>query len=82
MAVSMDAEMTTPLLSNVWLTGLMANPKIVWHPKLGTGPNEVAKRLAIKVKRLFAVAGMGDVAPSKRAWLAAMKMPEAAYCWQ
>jgi hypothetical protein len=62
-AVSMVAEITTPLPSIFCVTGLVANPKIVWHPKLGTGPKEVAKRLARKVKRLFVVAGAGDVPP-------------------
>jgi hypothetical protein len=80
--VLMVAEMTTPLPSIVWVTGLVFNPKIVWQPKLGTGPKEVAKRLARKVKRLFATAGAGDMPPWKRAWLAAMKRPDAAYCWQ
>jgi hypothetical protein len=69
MPVSMVAEIVTPLPSVVWLTGLAANPKIVWHPKLGTGPIEVAKRLAMKVKKLFATAGAGDVPPSKKACL-------------
>ena len=63
------------------MTGLSI-PKIVWHPKAGTGPKLVAKRLAINVNRLFDAAGAGDVASVNNSSFKAMKIPEAAYLVQ
>lgn len=64
------------------MTGLVFNPKIVWHPKAGTGPKLVAKRLAINVNKLLDAPGAGEVAPLNKASFSAMKIPEAAYRWQ
>jgi hypothetical protein len=66
----------------VWVTGLTFNPKKVWHPKAGTGPKLVAKRLAINVNKLLDAPGAGDVAPLNNASFKAMKIPDAAYLWQ
>jgi hypothetical protein len=76
------AAMTTPFPSVVWLTGLSAIPKIVWHPKAGTGPKLVAKRLAINVNRLFEAPGAGEVASVNNASFRAMKSPDSAYLVQ
>lgn len=76
------AAMTTPFPSVVWFTGLSASPKIVWHPKDGTGPKLVAKRLAINVNRLFDAPGAGEVSPVNNASFEAMKSPDSAYLVQ
>lgn len=34
------------------------------------------------MNRLLATAGAGDVVPVNKAWFWAMKIPDAAYCWQ
>jgi len=57
-------------------------PKIVWHPKAGTGPKLVAKRFAMNVKRLFDAPGAGEVASVKSSSFKAMKSPDAAYLVQ
>jgi hypothetical protein len=51
----------------VWFTGLWFSPKIVTHPRDGTGPKLVANRLAMNVKRLLDAAGAGEVAPLNKA---------------
>lgn len=76
------AAMTTPFPSVVWVTGLSAIPKIVWHPKDGAGPKLVAKRLAINVNRLFDAPGAGEDAPVNNASFEAMKSPDSAYLVQ
>lgn len=76
------AAMTTPFPSVVWFTGLLAMPKIVWHPKAGAGPKLVAKRLAINVNRLFDAPGAGEDAPVNNASFEAMKSPDSAYLVQ
>ena len=57
-------------------------PKIVWHPKAGTGPKLVAKRLAMNVNSLFDAPGAGEVAPLNNPSFKAMKSPDAAYLVQ
>jgi len=52
------------------------------QPRDGTGPKLVAKRLAMKVKRLFDAAGAGDVAPVNSSSFWAMKSPDSANRWQ
>jgi hypothetical protein len=69
-------------LTVVWFTGLTERPKMVWHPKDGTGPKLVAKRLAMKVNKLLDAPGAGEVAPLNNASFKAMKIPDAAYLWQ
>ncbi len=73
------AAITTPFPSVVWVTGLLAIPKIVWHPKDGAGPKLVAKRLAMNVNRLFDAPGAGEDAPVNNASFEAMKSPDSAY---
>jgi len=74
-AVLMEAEVTTQSPFKAIATGFSARPKIVWQPRAGTGPKDAAKRWAMKVKRLFAVAGSGEVAPVKSATFCWMKIP-------
>jgi hypothetical protein len=78
----MVAETTIQSPFVVWFTGLSASPKIVWQPSAGTGPKLVAKRLAMKVKRLLDAAGAGDVAPENSSSFWAIQIPDWAYCWQ
>lgn len=76
------AATTTPFPSMVWVTGLPAKPKIVSHPREGTGPKLVAKRLAKNVNRLFDAPGAGEPAPVNNFWFKAMKSPDSAYLVQ
>ena len=77
-AVSILAAVTTPFASVVRVTGA-ATPKMVVQPRAGTGPKDAAKRCAMKVNRLFATVGAGEVLPLNSACCWAMKMPDAAY---
>jgi hypothetical protein len=72
----------TMQLTVVWVTGLTVKPKKVWHPKDGTGPKLVAKRLAKNVNKLLDAAGAGESAPLNNCSFKAMKIPDAAYLWQ
>jgi hypothetical protein len=80
--VLMVAATTTPFPSKVWVTGLPANPKIVSHPKEGTGPKLVAKRLAKNVNRLFDAPGAGEPAPVNNFSFKAINSPDSAYLVQ
>ena len=77
-AVSILAAVTTPFASVVRVTGA-AMPKMVVQPSAGTGSKDAAKRCAMKVNRLFATAGAGEVLPLNSACCYAIKMPDAAY---
>ena len=77
-AVSILAAVTTPFASVVRVTGT-AIPKMVVQPSAGMGSKDAAKRCAMKVNRLFATAGAGEVLPLNSACCCAMKMPDAAY---
>lgn len=76
------AATTTQSPLVVWFTGLSVRPKMVTHPRDGTGPKLVAKRLAINVNRLFDAPGAGEVAPVNNASFEAMKSPDSAYLVQ
>ena len=77
-AVSILAAVTTPSAPAVRVTGA-AMPKMVVQPSAGVGSKDAAKRRAMKVNRLFATAGAGEVLPLNSACYCAMKMPDAAY---
>jgi hypothetical protein len=62
MEVLIVAAVTIQLVTVCCTISVTFTPKIVEHPRDGTGPKLVAKRLAMNVNRLFATAGAGDVA--------------------
>lgn len=78
MAVSIVAAVTIQSTTVCWTILVTFTPNIVAHPRDGTGPKLVAKRLARKVKRLLDAAGAGEVAPVNKASFWAMKSPDAA----
>ena len=61
------AAVTMQLVTVCWTRLVTFTPNIVEHPRDGTGPKLVAKRLAMNVNRLFATAGAGDVAFENKA---------------
>jgi hypothetical protein len=67
MAVSIVAAVTIQFTTVCWTILVTFTSNIVEHPRDGTGPKLVAKRLAMNVNRLFATAGAGDVAFSNNA---------------
>jgi hypothetical protein len=67
MAVSIVAAVTIQFTTVCWTILVTFTPNIVAHPREGTGPKLVAKRLAMNVNRLLATPGAGDVAFVNRA---------------
>jgi hypothetical protein len=74
-AVSILAAVTTPFASVVRVTG--AAMPIVVQLSAGMGSKDAAKCCAMKVNRLFATAGAGEVLPLNSACCYAIKMPDA-----
>ena len=67
MAVSIVAAVTIQSTTVCWTILVTFTPNIVAHPRDGTGPKLVAKRLAKNVNKLFATPGAGDVAFENKA---------------
>lgn len=61
------AAVTIQSTTVCWTILVTFTSKIVAHPRDGTGPKLVAKRLAKNVNKLFATPGAGDVAFENKA---------------
>ena len=61
-------------------TGNISHTRLGQQYENAPGPKLVAKRFAMKVNKLFATAGAGEVAAVKRASFSAMKRADCAYC--